>query len=72
MLLVERRVPCAGTLKPLCPAACRLYDLAAIWERCEGQMIVATPLPMAGSHLLEPQHIGALQIVLQGPFDSVG
>ena len=35
-------------------------------------MIVASPLSKAGSHLLDPQHIGALQVVVQGPFDCAG
>lgn len=50
----------------------RLYDLGSVWERREGQMIIATPLPMAGSHVFHPQQLGALQVVLQGPFDSTG
>lgn len=54
------------------PALRRLYDLVDLWGRSDGQVMVATPLVAEGSNIARVQPVGALQIVLQGPFQSSG
>ena len=50
----------------------RLFDLVHLWDRLDGQVMVATPLVAAGSDAARVQPVGVLQIVLQGPFQSSG